>query len=86
MIRVPKNERRVSLGIFDSNLTVSGSRAGAFISGVLVLIAFIAIPLARPFLIGTAGVGLLVGMALVRRHTQRMAAAIGSNDSTILKL
>ena len=86
MIRVPKNDTRISLGIFDSDLTVSGSRTGAFITGVLVLIAFIAIPLARPFLLGTVGVGLLVGLALVRRHSHRLGGDFGSGDSTILKL
>ncbi len=86
MIRVPKNDTRIPLGIFDSDLTVSGSRTGAFVSGVLVLIAFIAIPLARPFLLGTVGVGLLVGLALVRRHSQRLGGGIGSSDSTMLKL
>ena len=58
-------DSRISLGIFNSNLSVSGSRTGAFITAVLVLIAWIAIPLARPFLAGTGGIGLLVGLALM---------------------
>jgi len=55
---------QISLGIFNSNLAVSGSRTGAFITALPILIAWIAIPLARPFLAGTVGIGLLIGIVL----------------------
>jgi hypothetical protein len=78
---VPKNDAGVPLGIFDSGLTVSGTRVGAFVTLAIVLVALIGIPLARPFLLGTVGVGLIVGLALWWRHSQRPGGGIGSGDS-----
>jgi NhaP-type Na+/H+ and K+/H+ antiporter len=75
MIRDPKSDRRISLGIFDSDLTVAGSRTGAFVTLTIVLIAFIAIPIARPFLLGTAGIGLIVGLALSKMHNRSVDRA-----------
>jgi hypothetical protein len=86
MIREPKKDRRVSLGIFDSDLTVSGSRTGTFITAVIVLIAFIGVPLARPFLIGTAGAGLIVGLVLWQKHHSRPGGEFACADKPILKV
>jgi hypothetical protein len=36
----------------------------------LVVLAWIAIPLARPFIVGTVGLGLIVGLLLWWRHTK----------------
>jgi|GEM_PF-4443047 len=82
MIRVPDADKRISLGIFDSDLTVSGSRTGAFVTGAILLIAFIALPLARPFLLGTLGVGLIVGLALWREHNKRPDHAVDGKGKT----
>jgi len=49
-------------------LTVPGTRAGAIVSGGLVVLAWIAIPLARPFILGTLGLGLVVGLLLWLKH------------------
>jgi len=84
MIRIPKSDKRVSLGIFDSDLTVSGSRTGAFVTAAIVLIAFIALPLARPFLIGTAVAGLVVGIALWRKHNHRRGGEFAAADKNVL--
>jgi hypothetical protein len=84
MIRIPKSDRRISLGIFDSDLTVSGSRTGTFVTAAIVLIAFIALPLARPFLIGTVAAGLIVGLALWRKHSQRSGGEFAAADKNIL--
>jgi hypothetical protein len=84
MIRIPKSDRRISLGIFDSDLTVSGSRTGTFVTAAIVLIAFIALPLARPFLIGTVVAGLIVGLALWRRHSHRPGGEFAAADKNIL--
>jgi hypothetical protein len=70
MIRTPKADRRISLGIFDSDLTVSGNRAGLIVTAAIVLIAFVAIPIARPFLLGTIGVGSILGLTLWRKHSR----------------
>ena len=50
------------------NLPVPGTKAGAIVSIGLVVIAWIAIPVARPFLLGTVGLGAVVGLILYRIH------------------
>jgi len=51
-------------------LSVPGTRAGAIVSIGLVVIAWIAIPIARPFILGTAVLGLLVGLLLWWKHNK----------------
>jgi hypothetical protein len=51
-------------------LSVPGTRAGAVVSIGLVVLAWLAIPLARPFILGTVGLGLLVGLFLWWRHNK----------------
>lgn len=51
-------------------LSVPGTRAGAIVSIGLVVLAWIAIPLARPFLLGTVGLGALLGLLLWWRHSK----------------
>lgn len=51
-------------------LTVPGTRAGAVVSIGLVVIAWIAIPIARPFILGTGGLGLLLGLILWWKHSR----------------
>jgi len=50
------------------NVTVPGTRMGAVVSLGLVVICWIALPLARPFILGTGGLGLLVGLFLYWKH------------------
>ena len=69
-LQVEEGRERRSLGIFDSNLTVAGSGTGALVSAVIVMIAWIALPIARPFLVGTVGLGLLVGAVLRWKHRE----------------
>ena len=51
-------------------LTVPGTRAGAIVSIGLVVLAWIAIPIARPFILGTGGLGLLLGLFLWWKHNK----------------
>jgi hypothetical protein len=51
-------------------LSVPGTRAGAIVSIGLVVLAWLAIPLARPFIIGTVGLGLIVGLFLWWRRNR----------------
>ena len=44
------------------DLNVPGTRAGAIVSLGLVVLAWLTIPIARPFILGTVGVGLIVGL------------------------
>jgi hypothetical protein len=49
-------------------MSVPGTKAGAVVSIGLVVVAWLAIPLARPFILGVAGLGTIVGVLLYRLH------------------
>jgi len=52
------------------NLPVPGTKAGAIVSAGLVIIAWIAIPVARIFILGTIAVGALLGFGLSWWHSR----------------
>ena len=52
------------------NLPVPGTKAGAIVSAGLVIIAWIAIPVAHIFILGTVGLGALVGLGLAWWHSR----------------
>jgi hypothetical protein len=58
--------QRLSFG----NIPVPGTKAGAIVSLGLVIIAWFAIPVARPFILGTVGLGALVGLFLRWLHSR----------------
>ena len=64
-----ERQRPASPGTF-GNLSVPGTRAGAIVSLGLVVIAWLEIPIARPFILGTIGLGCIVGMILWRKHSK----------------
>jgi hypothetical protein len=49
-------------------VTVPGNRAGAIVSLGLVVIAWLAIPIARPFILGTAVLGIAFALILRWKH------------------
>jgi hypothetical protein len=49
-------------------VTVPGNRAGAIVSLGLVVIAWLAIPIARPFLLGTGLLGIVFALILRWKH------------------
>jgi hypothetical protein len=49
-------------------VTVPGNRAGAIVSLGLVVIAWFAIPIARPFILGTAVLGIVFALILRWKH------------------
>ncbi|MCU1241884.1 MAG: hypothetical protein JWO71_2610 [Candidatus Acidoferrum typicum] len=51
-------------------LTVPGTPVGAIVSVGMVILCWLAIPIARPFILGTGGLGLIVGLVLWRRHSK----------------
>jgi hypothetical protein len=51
-------------------LTVPGTPVGAIVSIGLVILCWLAIPIARPFILGTGGLGLIVGLVLWWRHNK----------------
>ena len=69
MPRRMEKPRPTSFSSF-GNLPVPGTRAGAIVSLGLVVLAWIAIPVARPFILGTVGLGLILGLILWRKHTR----------------
>ena len=71
MLTLAKTERRrpATLSAF-GNVSVPGTRAGAIVSLGLVIIAWIAIPVARLFILGTCGLGLVVGLFLTWLHNR----------------
>jgi hypothetical protein len=52
------------------NLPIPGTKAGAIVSAGLVIIAWIAIPVAHIFILGTVGLGALVGLGLAWYHSR----------------
>jgi len=69
MLRGTDRQPPASLGSF-GNLSVPGTRAGAIVSLGLVVIAWLAIPIARPFILGTVGLGFAVGLILWWKHSR----------------
>jgi hypothetical protein len=53
-------------------LSVPGTRPGAIVTIGLVVLAWIAIPIARPFILGTGGLGLILGLIMWWRHNRSM--------------
>jgi hypothetical protein len=51
-------------------LTVPGTPVGAIVSIGMVILCWLAIPIARPFILGTGGLGLIVGLILWWRHNK----------------
>jgi hypothetical protein len=71
VLTIPKTDRRkpATLSAF-GNVSVPGTRAGAIVSLGLVIIAWLAIPVARVFILGTCGLGLVVGLFLTWLHSR----------------
>ena len=51
-------------------INIPGTRAGLIVSVGIAVIAWIAIPIARVFILGTAGLGLLLGLFLWWHHAK----------------
>ncbi|HEX3119454.1 MAG TPA: hypothetical protein VHP80_10200 [Candidatus Acidoferrum sp.] len=64
--RGPAPPQKLAFG----NLSVPGTKVGAIVSIGLVIIAWIAIPGAVLFILGTVGVGALVGLGLSWLHSR----------------
>ena len=59
-----QNRPRSSFG----TITIPGTPVGAIVSVGLVVICWFALPLSRPFIVGTGGLGLIVGLLLYWKH------------------
>ena len=67
--RRPIAKRPATLGIL-GNVSVPGTRAGAVVSIGMVILAWVAIPVARPFILGTVGLGLVIGLTRWWMHNR----------------
>jgi hypothetical protein len=52
------------------NMPVPGTKVGGVVSVGLVVVAWVAIPLARPFILATVGLGALLGAFLWWLHNR----------------
>ena len=59
-----QNRQRSSFG----TVNIPGTPVGAIVSVGLVVICWFALPLSRPFILGTGGLGLLLGLLLYWKH------------------
>jgi hypothetical protein len=68
--QIPSRHRSQPQRLAFGNMPVPGTKAGAVVSIGLVVVAWLAVPLARPFILGTVGVGAIVGILLYRLHNR----------------
>jgi hypothetical protein len=68
--QIPTRQRSQPQRLALGNMPVPGTKAGAVVSIGLVVVAWLAIPLARPFILGTAGIGVIVGVFLNWLHNR----------------
>ena len=60
----PGQDRQRSFG----SISIPGTPVGAIVSVGLVVICWFALPLSHPFILGTGGLGLIVGLLLYWKH------------------
>jgi predicted membrane protein len=64
--RGPAEPQKLAFG----NVSIPGTKVGAIVAATLVIIAWIALPGAILFILGTVCVGALVGLGLSWRHSR----------------
>jgi hypothetical protein len=64
--RLRSQPQRLAFG----NLPVPGTKAGLVVSIGMVVLSWVAIPVARPFILGTVGLGAVVGVLLNWLHNR----------------
>ena len=62
--QLPPRQKSQSQRFAFGNVSVPGTKAGAVVSIGLVVVAWVAVPLARPFLLGAGGLGTILGVFL----------------------
>jgi hypothetical protein len=66
--KIPPRQRLQQQRLAFGNLPVPGTKAGLVVSIGMVVLAWVAIPVARPFILGTVGLGAIIGVLLYRLH------------------
>jgi hypothetical protein len=69
--QTPQRQKSQPQRLAFGNMSVPGTRAGAVVSVGLFVVAWLAIPLARPFILGVVGVGVALGAFLYWRHNRK---------------
>jgi hypothetical protein len=68
--QMPTRKRSQPQRLAFGNMPVPGTKAGAVVSLGLVVVAWLAIPVARPFILGTVGLGAFLGVFLNWLHNR----------------
>jgi hypothetical protein len=68
--QTPRRKRVLPQRLAFGNLPVPGTKVGAVVSLGLVVLSWLAIPVARPFILGTVGLGAVVGACLWWLHNR----------------
>jgi hypothetical protein len=68
--QIPPRQRSQPQRLAFGNMPVPGTRTGAVVSIGLVAVAWLEIPVARPFILGTVGFGAIVGIFLNWLHNR----------------
>jgi hypothetical protein len=72
LVLEPKPHRQTSQPerLAFGNMPVPGTKVGAVVSIGIVVVAWIAIPVARPFILGAGGLGAILGVFLYWLHNR----------------
>ena len=68
--QIPPRQKSQPQRLAFGNMSVPGTKAGAVVSIGLVVVALLAIPLARAFILGVVGLGAILGVLLYRMHNR----------------
>jgi hypothetical protein len=68
--QIPPRQKSQPQRLAFGNMSVPGTKAGAVVSIGLVVVAWLAIPLARAFILGVVGLGAILGVLLYRMHNR----------------
>ena len=68
--QIPSRQKSQPQRLPFGNVSVPGTKAGAVVSIGLVVVAWMAVPLARPFLLGAGGLGTVLGVFLYWLHNR----------------
>jgi hypothetical protein len=61
---IPKRQKSQPQRLAFGNMPVPGTKVGAAVSIGIAVVGFLAIPVARPFILGAIGLGALIGWFL----------------------
>ena len=68
--QAPRRQRAQPQRLAFGNMPIPGTKVGAVVSLGLVVLSWLAIPVARPFILGTVGLGSVVGAFLWWLHSR----------------